>query len=57
MIKRDDFNFEIVNFSFPNVYVPRSPSYYIVFRSLLVFQECVLLVLTATTETNFRLLM
>ena len=57
MIKRGDFNFEIVKLSFLDVYVPRSPSYYIVFCSLFVLQEYVLLVLTATAETKFRLLM
>ena len=46
--KRDDFNFEIVNFPFLDGDVPRSPSY-----SLFVLLECVLMLMTSTTETYF----
>ena len=47
--KRDDFNFEIVNFPFldgdrPMVYT---------FRNLFVSQEYVLILMTSTTETHF----
>ena len=55
--KRDDFNFEIVNFPFLDGNVPRSPSYGIynnrIFLSLFVLQECVLMLITSTTETYF----
>ena len=49
--KPDDFNFEIVNFPFLDGVVPRSPSK--VFLSLFVLQECVLMLMTSTTETYF----
>ena len=49
--KRDDFNFEIVNFPFLDGDVPRSPMVYI-FLSLFVLLEYVLM-LTSTTETYF----
>ena len=52
--KRDDFNFEIVNFPFLDGDVPRSASYGIyIFLSLFVLQECVLMLMTSTTETYF----
>ena len=53
--KRDDFNFEIVNFPFLDGDVPRSPSYHMVyiFLSLFVLLECVLMLRTSTTETYF----
>ena len=55
--KRDDFNFEIVNFRFLDGDVPRSPSYGIyIFLSLFVLLECVLMLMTSTTETYFKLL-
>ena len=54
--KPDDFNFEIVNFPFRDGDVPRSPSYSIyiyIFLSLFVLLECVLMLMTSTTETYF----
>ena len=52
--KQDDFNFEIVNFPFLDGDVPRSPSYGIyIFLSLSVLLECVLMLMTSTTETYF----
>ena len=46
--KRDDFNFEIVNFPFlallPMVYI---------FLSLFVMLECALMLMTSTTENYF----
>ena len=51
--KRDDFNFEIVNFPFLDGDVPRSPSMVYVFLSLFVLLECVLMLMTSTTETYF----
>ena len=35
--KRDDFNFEIVNFTFLDVVVPRSPSYAVYISQLIRF--------------------
>ena len=49
--KRDDFNFEIVNFPFLIADVPRSPSY-VVYISLIL--ECVLMLMTSTTKTYFN---
>ena len=51
--KRDDFNFEIVNFPFLDGDVPRSPSYGVYIFSLFVLLECVLMLMTSTTETYF----
>ena len=52
--KRDDFNFEIVNFPFLDGDVPRSPSYGVyIYLSLSVLLECVLMLMTSTTETYF----
>ena len=52
--KRDDFNFEIVDFSFQDGDVPRSPSYGVyIFLSLFVLLECVLMLMSITTETYF----
>ena len=52
--KRDDFNFEIANFLFLDGDVPRSPSYGIyIFLSIFVLLECVLMLMTSTTETYF----
>ena len=48
--KRDDFNFEIVNFPFLDGDVPRSPSMVYIFLSLFVLLECVLMLMTSTTE-------
>ena len=51
--KRDDFNFEIVNFPFLDGDVPRFPSLVYIFLSLFVLLECVLMLMTSTTETYF----
>ena len=51
--KRDDFNFEIVNFPFLDGDVPCSPSYGVYILSLFVSLECVLMLMTSTTETYF----
>ena len=48
--KRDDFNFEIVNFPFLDGDVPRSPSYGVYF----VLLECVLMLMTSTKELVFN---
>ena len=51
--KRNDSNFEIVNFSFPDgEFLGSLPMEYI-FLSLFVLQECVLILMTSTTETYF----
>ena len=53
--KRDDFNFETVNFPFLDGDVPRSPSYGVyILLSLFVLQESVLLIMTSTAETYFN---
>ena len=51
--KRDDFNFEIVNFPFLNGDVPRPLPMVYIFLSLFVLLECVLMLMTSTTETYF----
>ena len=52
--KRDDFNFEIVNCPFLDGDVPRTPSYGVyIFLSLFLLLECVLMLMTSTTETYF----
>ena len=51
--KWDDFNFEIVNFPFLNGDIPHSPSYGYIFLCLFVLLECVLMLMTSTTETYF----
>ena len=51
--KRDYFYFEIVNYPFLDGDVPRSPSYSDIFLSLFVLLECVLMLMTSTTETYF----
>ena len=51
--KRDDFNFEIVNFFFlMEMFLALLPMVYI-FLSLFVLLECVLMLMTSTTETYF----
>ena len=51
--KRDDFNFEIVNFPFlMEMFLALLPMVYI-FLSLFVLLECVLMLRTSTTETYF----
>ena len=52
--KRDDFNFEIVNFPhfLMEMFLALLPMVYI-FLSLFVLLECVLMLLTSTTETYF----
>ena len=47
--KRDDFNFEIVNFPFPDGDLPRFPSYGVYISQLIRFAR----VMTSTTETYF----
>ena len=51
--KRNDFNFEIVNFPFLDGDVPHSPSYGVYILSLFVLLEYVLMLMTSTTETYF----
>ena len=54
--KQDDFNFKIVNLPFLDGDVPRSSSngiYIYIFLSLFVLLECVLMLMTSTTETYF----
>ena len=52
--KRDDFNFEIVNFPFLDGDFPRSsPSYGVYISQLIRLLECVLMLRTSTTETYF----
>ena len=50
--KRDDFNFEIVNFPFLDGDIPRFPSYG-VYISQRILQECVVMLMTSTTEAYF----
>ena len=50
--KRDYFNFEIVNFPFLDGDPRPLPMVYILL-SLFVLQECVLMLMTSTTETYF----
>ena len=51
--KRDDFYFEIVNFPFlDGDFLALLPMVYI-FLSLFVLLECVLMLMTSTTETYF----
>ena len=51
--KRDDFNFETVNFHFlMEMFLVLLPMVYI-FLSLFVLLECVLMLMTSTTETYF----
>ena len=51
--KWDDFNFEIVNFPFlMEMFLAPLPMMYI-FLGLLVLLECVLMLMTSTTETYF----
>ena len=53
--KLDDFNFEIVTFPFLDGDVPRSPSYGVYISQLIqIFEECVLMLMTSTTETYFN---
>ena len=49
--QQDYLNFEIVNFSFLDRDAPRSPSYGVYISQLFVLQECVLMLMTSTTET------
>ena len=54
--KRDDFNFEIVNFPFlDGDFLALLPMVYI-FLSLFVLLECALMLMTSTTETYFYML-
>ena len=49
--KRDDFNFEIVNFPFLDGGVPRSLSDGVYISQLIPLLECVLMLMTLTTKT------
>ena len=49
--KRNDFNFEIVNFPFLDGGVPRPLHMLYIFLSLFVLLEYVLMLMTSTTET------
>ena len=49
--KRDDFNFEIVNFPFLDGGVSRSPSDGVYISQLFRLLECVLMLMTLTTKT------
>ena len=49
--------FEIVNFPFLDGDVPRSPSYGVYISQLIRLLECVLMLMTSTTETYFQLLL
>ena len=52
--KRNEFNFEIVNFPFLDGDVPRSPLPMVyTFRNLFVLQEYALMLMTSTIETKF----
>ena len=51
--KRDYFNFEIVNFPFLDGDVPRSPIYGVYISQLIRSKDCVLMLMTSTTETYF----
>ena len=51
--KLDDFNFEIVNFQFLGGDALRSLPMIYIFLCLLVLLECVLMLMTSTTETYF----
>ena len=51
--KRDDFNFETVNFPFLDGNVPTPLPMVYIFLSLFVLLECVLMLVTSTTETYF----
>ena len=54
--KRDDFNFEIVNFSFlVEMFLAPLPMVYM-FHGLYVLRECVIMLMTSTTETYFWLI-
>ena len=52
--KRDEFNFELVNFPFLDGDVLLSPSYGEIFHSLFVLRYCVLMLMTSTKETYFN---
>ena len=54
--KRDDFNLKIVNSPFLDGDVPRSPSYGVYISQLIRLLECVLMLMTSTTETYLYLL-
>ena len=51
--KRDDFNFEIVNFPFLDGDVPRPLPMVYIFRNVFILQACVLMLMNSTTETYF----
>ena len=53
--KRDDFDFDIVNFPFLDVDIPRATSYgvYISYHSLFGLLECLVILLTLRLEIKF----
>ena len=51
--KQDDFNFKIVNFPFPDVDVPRSPSFGAYISQLIRFARVCLMLMTSTTKAYF----
>ena len=51
--KRDDFNFEILNFPFLDGDIPRPLLMVYILSNLFVLRECVLMLMTSTTETYF----
>ena len=53
--KWDDFNFEIVDFPFLYGDVPRCNSYGVYISQLTILQECVLMLMTSTTQNLFCL--
>ena len=54
--KRNDFNFELVNFPFSDGDVHCSSSYGVYISQRIRLQECVLMLMTSTTETYFYLI-
>ena len=51
--KRDDFDFDIVNFSFLDGDVPRSTSYSVYILNLFVLLECPVMLLTLILVIRF----
>ena len=51
--KRDVFNFEILNFPFLDGDIPRPLLMVYILSNLFVLRECVLMLMTSTTETYF----
>ena len=51
--KRDDFNFDIVNFPLLDGDVPRSTSYGVIFLNLFDFLECPVMLMTSMLVIRF----